>query len=175
MSFAHLHLLINHLPIIGAFLALPLLALALATRQRGALAAAALTLALAGVGALGAQWTGEPAEAVVEDLPGFSKAAIHEHEERAEIATVLALLAALAGAGAVALERSRGLPAPAAAGLVGLSLLSAGAMAYTGAAGGAIRHTELSAGESSTVLTGAGPGEEEGYGDDDDDEADEID
>lgn len=145
MNAAHLHLLVNHLPIIGAMLALPLLALALLSKaDRGALRAAVVVLALSGAGAVAALQTGEPAEEVVEDLPGVDERAIHEHEERGEAATILSVLAAAAGIATLVLAERRGqAPQAAMIGVLGLSLLSAGAMAWTGAAGGPIRHSEL--------------------------------
>ena len=52
MNDAHLHLLVNHLPIIGMFLAAPVLLLAFARAEGlGALRAGALLLALAAIGA----------------------------------------------------------------------------------------------------------------------------
>jgi len=139
MSDAYPHLLINHLPIVGALLALPLLALALWTRERGAVAAAALVLALAGGGAVAALLTGEPAEEAVEHLAGTDEAALEIHEERAEVATILAVLAALAG---LAAARGEGRARAAAA---ALATASAAGMAWVGASGGPIRHSELRA------------------------------
>ncbi len=141
MSAAYLHLMINHVPVVGAFLALPLLALALWTRERGAVAAAALVLALSGAGAGGALWTGEPAEEQVEHLAGTSEPAIEIHEERAEVATILAVLAGLAGL-AVAAAGARG-GRSALLGVTALAAASAGAMAWTAQSGGPIRHSEL--------------------------------
>lgn len=135
----HLHLLLNHLPIVGTFLALPLLLLAALGRQRGALTAAVLVLGLAGGGAGAAYLTGEPAEEVVEDLAGTSEAALEAHEDRARLATALALLTALVGG--VGLVRPNA--GPLIPTLFVLTSLSATAMAWTGAAGGQIRHNAL--------------------------------
>ena len=145
MSGAHLHLLVNHLPIVGAFLAIPLLGLAvLLRRDRGMLRASVVVLVLSASGAGIALGTGEPAEEQVEDLPGISAPAIHTHEERAEAAAGLSVLAAVVGAGALLLAERRGQapPLPLAA-AVAAALLSAGAMAWTGASGGVIHHEEL--------------------------------
>ena len=142
MNDAHLHLLVNHLPIVGSLLSVLLLSLALWRGERGALAAATLALAFTGLGAGAALWTGEPAEDFVEHrVAGADEGLMHEHEERAEVATVLAGLGAAAGIGLLALGSSA--PKIAGYGLLGLSIASAGAMAWTGAAGGPIRHTEI--------------------------------
>jgi hypothetical protein len=146
MNGAHLHLLVNHLPIIGAFLTLPLLALALVRRHdRGLLLAATLTLAIVGVGALAALNTGEQAEEVVEHLPGFSEQTIELHEERAEIAAIVAVVSAVGGLSLLGLAWRRDGPVPSLwlAALLAATLATSGTMAWTGQAGGVIRHTEI--------------------------------
>ena len=96
MNAAHLRLVINHLPIVGAFLTVPLVALALWRRgDRGLILAAVLTLGLTGVGALAALQTGEPAEEIVEHLPGAAESPIDTHEHRSQVATGLAVATAL--------------------------------------------------------------------------------
>jgi len=151
MSAAHLHLLINHLPIVGGLLALALLLLAL--WRPAHLASAALVLMLSGVGAGAALLTGEPAEEQVEHLPGVSEALIHEHEERAELAALLSVAAGLAAAGALATQRWSRLPGFALPALLALSSASAGAMVWTGASGGVIRHSELQS--TGAIVAGA--------------------
>ena len=146
MDATHLHLVVNHLPIVGVLLSIPLLLLALWRRHdRGALLAAVTVLALSGAGAGAAFLSGEPAEERVEDLPGVSESAVEAHEERAATATVVAGLAALSGLGLLALAWRRSGPAPAAwfAVPIASTLVAAAAMAATGASGGAIRHSEL--------------------------------
>ena len=150
MNDAHLHLLVNHLPIFATFLAIPVVALVLwRPRDRALLAAAAVMLLASGLGAVAANRTGEAAEEAVEDLPGFSEELMHEHEEASEIATGLAVATALLGLGAMGwgLKREAG-PPPAATGavLVGLALTAA-AMANTGSEGGVIRHDEIRDGD----------------------------
>ena len=105
----------------------------------------ATVLVVAGLAGGLALNTGEGAEEAVEDLPGVQEAAIHEHEERAEVAASLGGLTALLGVGALAAAMtSRGRIAQ---GLLGAALVgelaTAGAMAWTGNAGGAIRHPEI--------------------------------
>jgi len=146
MNAAHLHLVVNHLPIVGAMLSVPLVIMALAFRnERGLLIAAAMTLTLTGAGALATMQTGEPAEERVEHLPGIAENLIHEHEERAEMATGLAVATAI---GALALfgmtiRRGASPPAPLLAALLVGTIATSGAMAWTGKAGGLIHHTEI--------------------------------
>lgn len=145
MNDAHLHLLVNHLPIVGAVFSVALVALALfMPKERGALRAAVLLLVLTGGGAVAAQLTGEPAEEVVEELAGVDESQIHEHEERAEAALVISLITAALGIGVLVMnERKGAVPAAASGLLLVASLASAGAMGWTGQAGGPIRHSEI--------------------------------
>jgi len=145
MGPAHIHLLINHLPIIGSFLCLPvLLVVMLRRKETGTMLSAAILLSAVGIGAVGALRTGEPAEEQVEDLPDVAEPWIEEHEERAETATVFAVVTALAGLGVLALSISKKeTPLWASGGLLVGSVLTAATMAWTGNAGGAIRHSEI--------------------------------
>lgn len=173
MNGAHLHLLINHLPIIGSFLALPLVALALwRNRDLSLLGAAVLVLGLGALGGFGASATGEGAEEVVEEMPAVSESAIHVHEERAELAQVISGLTAALGIGLLVwrVRKAESVPRVALAGLLGASLASAAAMAAVGASGGIIHHPEIREGAQGQGVGAADrvPGEVEA-GDEDDD------
>ncbi len=158
MNPAHLHLMVNHLPVLGAPFVLALLLWALVRRSRElvrtALGGAILVAALAYPVFL----TGEPAEERVEDASWLQERRVHEHEERAEGALIAMMLT-----GAVALVglwQSRG-ERQVSTGLAGLTaaglLVSAGLFGWTALAGGAIRHDEIRA-ESGAALAPA-PGD----------------
>lgn len=150
MNLAHLHLLLNHFPIIGSALAVPLLAIAAwRTREWSAILAPALVLIIAGVCAVAANLTGEPAEEVVEDRPGVSERWIHEHEEHADVATGFAVVGAVGAGGLLYWASRKGeTPRLGVAGLLVLTLGTNGMMAWTGLAGGRIHHPELRPGAS---------------------------
>lgn len=146
MSPLHMHLVLNHVPVIGLGFVALILAVAL-WRRNDSMAKLGLFL-LAGIGlvTVAVFLTGEPAEEAVEHLAGVAERAIHSHEEVAEAA-----LGATAIAGAMALvlllwARKRALPRVAMA----LSLLAvvavAGLMGRTAYLGGQIRHTEIAGG-----------------------------
>lgn len=145
MNAAHLHLLVNHLPIFGSFLAIPLVVIALWRRHEpGTLYGAVLLTVLAAGGAVVADQSGEGAEEAVEHLPGVSEHLIHEHEERAELGIVLAGITALVGFGAAVLSGRAGRVHPLATGvLLSGALATSAAMATVGWTGGQIRHTEV--------------------------------
>lgn len=162
MNAAHLHLLVNHLPIFGSMLSLVLFALALWRRDRGVQLSATVISALAAVGAAAALWTGEPAEEVVEGLPGVAEAAIHDHEEAAELAAVLMLGAGALSIGALLLSRRAPAPGMVALGVPAVATLAAvGALTVAGSTGGKIRHPEIADG-APVAASGWGEEHEEG-------------
>ncbi|MBV9878919.1 MAG: hypothetical protein JO180_00405 [Gemmatirosa sp.] len=157
MSGLHLHLLVNHAPILGAFFALGLLVASFRwapdVLRRTALVAL-VGVALAGAAA---KFTGEPAEDGARGLPGVTRAAIHAHEEAADTAFIAAGLLGLASLGA--LVRWRRAPLPTGAVLVALAgaLGVAGLMAYTGLLGGQVRHTEVRPGATAADASAIEP------------------
>lgn len=143
-SLVHLHLLLNHVPIIVTILGLLLLAVAVGWR-RDALARVALAFLVGGgLSALPTYLTGEPAEEAVEHLPGVTDAIIERHQDAALVAAIIVgVLGAFALWTLWRYRRAAALPAWAVrAALIG-ALLGSGAMAWTGLLGGEIRHTEV--------------------------------
>ena len=143
MSGTHLHLLLNHAPILGAFFALALLLASLRAARDVLQRTAFVVLVGVALAGAGAKLTGEPAEDGVRGLPGVTRASIHDHEEMADVAFLTAAALGLLAAGA--LVRWRRTPVPRAVGLVTLAgtVAVSGLMAYTGLLGGRIRHTEV--------------------------------
>lgn len=146
MNAAHLHLLVNHLPIIGFALGLILLCATMVMRgDRGMFLASGIVLIIAGAGAIAAQFTGEPAEEVVEHLQDVPKALIETHEEVAMVATIFAAITALSALvlAVVTLRREGRIPLLALSILTLITLASCVAMAWAGTSGGKIRHSEI--------------------------------
>ena len=143
MSFTHIHLLLNHFPVIGTVLGIALLAVAL-IRRSSELSKVSLGLfaALAAISVV-VYFTGEPAEEAIEKLPGFSESITERHEEFALIATiVLSSFGALA-LSALAVFRRKSLPRWVTLSSLALALASGGVMGYTAMTGGQVRHTEV--------------------------------
>ena len=143
MSLVHLHLLLNHVPVIGTVIALGLLAwAALRGDERIGRASLGLLALLAAV-AVVAFLTGEPAEEAVEGVAGIPEALVERHEEAALLATIaLGAVGALSLA-ALLLGRRRTLSRGALLGVLALGVVPAGAMAWTANLGGQIRHAEI--------------------------------
>jgi uncharacterized membrane protein len=143
MSILHLHLLLNHIPVVGALFALLLFGVALRLRETVSTRfALAFTAALA-VAAVAVYFTGGAAEETVEKLAGVTERSIDRHEEAAELTTIA--MSILGGLSLIALFVFRTKKPPrwvALAGLVGTVVVS-GLMAWTANLGGQIRHTEI--------------------------------
>lgn len=151
MDSTHLHLLVNHVPILGTLFAL-LLGLAGAfTRKPDLVRAAFATLLVCGAASFVATRTGEGAEDLVEALPGVSEAILHDHEEAAERANVAAILLGLGALAALVAWRSGPIPRWGAAVVLIAAATVFGLMAQTGNLGGQVRHTEIRAGGASGV------------------------
>lgn len=139
----HLHLLLNHLPIIITALALALLAVA-ALRRNDTIARTGLAFLVgAALSALPTYLTGGGAEEAVEKLPGVTEALIESHEEIALIAAlVVGALGVVALFGFWRYRQPVRVPSAFMLTLLAGSIAGAGLMGYTGLLGGRIRHTE---------------------------------
>ena len=146
MNTVHLHLLLNHLPVVGTVIGTLLLAVAL-LRRSDELGRISLGLfGLLGVIALGVYLTGEPAEDAVEKLPGVSHALLDRHQDAALVATIVLGVIGAAALASLLLYRRRALPRWVTVLGFGAALAASATMAYTANLGGQIRHTEIRAG-----------------------------
>lgn len=142
---AQIHLLINHLPILGVFLALPLLAWSILGKKPDLARGAFLLLVLAGLGSFVATRSGEQAEELVEGQPGVTHALIHDHEERGEQTRTACLV--VGGLALLGLAWPKAASSNAFRGLVVVGALVAGGLgALAGHTGGLIRHPEIRSG-----------------------------
>ena len=150
MNPVHLHLLLNHLPVIGAVAGALLLALPLVWRSAPVVKLSLGFLAVVGAMSVLVYLTGEPAEETIERLPGFSEQLVNRHEDAALVATIVtATLGALA-AGALIIYRRKAVPRwLTMLGLLG-ALGSGAVMGYTANLGGQIRHPEIRSGGALT-------------------------
>ena len=168
----HLHLMVNHVPVLGIPFALLLGAFGLLRRQDVLVRAALVTFVVVAAFAWAAARTGEEAEEIVEELPGVSHDRIHRHEEAAEWAARGGVGVGLLALALLWTGRRRG---PRRAGVAVLLLLAAGLagwLAYTANLGGEIRHPEIRAGSAGAELdgeddSGRGRGRGRGRGGDD--------
>jgi hypothetical protein len=154
MNMAHWHLLLNHFPLFGTFIGIPLLIFGL-VRKNGSITNAALfVLAVAAVVTIPVYLTGEPAEEIVEHLPGVLHDNIESHEDFAKFALISAIGTGIAAiAGLVAAVRFKSAATMIATITLILAFITGGLMAWTANLGGPIRHTEISG--ASATQTGS--------------------
>jgi hypothetical protein len=80
MNWAYVHLALNHLPVIGAIFGVLLLLLALLRKSEELKRVSLGVFVITALLALPIYFTGEPAEEVVEHLPGVAEPLIERHE-----------------------------------------------------------------------------------------------
>jgi len=161
MSAAHLHLILNHIPLLGLIFGAVLLAYGLWRGAEDVQKASLGLLAVAGLSAIAVYLTGEPAEEVVEGLAGVSHDAIEAHEEWGWYALVAGIATGVLALGTLLLgwvqERlGRG----AVVLTLVVALLSSGLIGYTANLGGKISHPELRSGPVPAVEEGEHPEDE---------------
>ncbi len=143
MNWAHLHLMVNHLPVIGILFGLLLALYAFVRRNDEVNRIALIFLVLVALSALPAYFTGDFAEDMIKKFPGVNKNHIEQHEEMASVAlTTMLLMGGVVAAGLFAFRGAKAIPRWFI--LVALILsLSAAALAGLAAnLGGQIRHQE---------------------------------
>ena len=147
MNGAHLHLLMNHIPVLGTFFGLALLAFAAWKRSDELRKAAFGTLVIAALAGVATYLTGEPAEDGVKGLPGISTALIEHHEEAAGIALGGAIaLGVLALGGLIWFRGGQPIKNGFSTLALAAAILVTGLMAWTANLGGQIRHSEIRSG-----------------------------
>jgi uncharacterized membrane protein len=143
MDAAHIHLLLNHVPVLGAVFGALLIAYAMVRDSDDVCRAGLWTLGVAGAAAVVVYLTGEPAEELVEGLPGFSHDALERHEEIALWATVAASGVGLLSFLTLWVYRARRVPGRFRAVLLVVALALSGIMGWTANSGGQVRHEEI--------------------------------
>lgn len=142
---AHLHLMVNHVPILATLFSTAILVWGIAANQQAIKKVALIGFILAGLTAVIAVQSGEGAEDIVESVPGVSEDVIHDHEEAAETAQWLTIiLGVTAIAGFFMMSRQTRFSKLAIWFLLVYSLVVGSMLAYTAYLGGKIMHPELS-------------------------------
>lgn len=156
MDTAYLHIITNHIPIIGVPFAAALLVLGIWRKSDDLKSAALLSFFALGLVVILVYLTGEPAEELVENVQGVAENAIDDHEDFAFYA--LGSVLATAAVSGIAFLLFKGwriflrgkneeggstYPVWLAPAVLVLALISSGVLGYTGKLGGMIRHTEF--------------------------------
>jgi asparagine N-glycosylation enzyme membrane subunit Stt3 len=146
MDGLQLHLLTNHLPIIGTLAALLVVVVGMIRKNDGAITTGLIVYVVMALAVVPAYLSGEEAEERVEHLKGIDHDVIHEHEEMAEVSLWITALSGLVGLGALITRRKQHAFAPTfAMAFVVVAVLAFVQAARTGHEGGKIRRPDLGA------------------------------
>jgi len=153
MNDAHVHLVVNHLPIVGLLIGILVLIAGWISKKSQVKTTALGIFIFCAITALIAHKTGENAEEMVEQISGISHELIHEHEEATE--PFFALMIALGFVSIVTLYLNNKKSKYSQFGFL-ITFIVALAGGYTsieaGTTGGEIRHTEIRSDSNSTIL-----------------------
>jgi uncharacterized membrane protein len=144
MNLAHLHLLLNHFPIIGAIVGLGLFLASFLGKNEDLRRAGYIIFAVIALLSLPTFFSGIGAQGAIKDLPGVSNPLIDRHEGAAILA--LLLMEITGGFSLVSLWQTHKFSKPAGWTVIAvllLSLITVGQMARVGTTGGDIRHPEI--------------------------------
>lgn len=171
MNWAHVHVMINHFPIIGVVFGLGVLAYGYRKESEDLKKMGLYLMVLIALICIPVFLTGEEAEDQIEHLhlPGVSDKVIDEHHEAGEAALIaFEILGAAALGGLIYFRKKDRLPKQFIHAVLIISIVSGGLIMWAANQGGKIRHPEFSdskaaisatSGESSQPMTGGETGE----------------
>jgi uncharacterized membrane protein len=149
MSAAHIHLLLNHIPILGTIFALLLLLYGMLKRDEDMERASLGALVMTALITVPVYLTGDGAAEIIHNLPGVSIEIIRQHDSAATLTIVaIELLGAVSLLSLWLLRRAAAIKGWMMIAVLILALISIGLAVWTGGLGGQIRHTEVRAGFS---------------------------
>ena len=146
MNDAHVHMVVNHFPIIGTIFGLGILISGIVMKNNVIKNVAYVLFCISAIFGFASMFTGEGAEEIAENLPSITDQIIHEHEEMAEkLALVLYVLAGISLVGLYLNFKKH-----TKANLVSyfafvIALVAVFLGKQTGTTGGEVRHTEIRA------------------------------
>ncbi len=152
MNDAHLHMVVNHFPIIGTILGLGVLISGMVLKKISVKNTAYYLFVVAAVFAAFSMGTGEGAEELVEDMPAVGKQIIHEHEEMAENFAVVMYVLGFCSLLGIYFDYKNHVKAKLVAAIVLIiAIVSVIFGSFVGNSGGEIRHTEIRTNAVQTV------------------------
>ncbi len=144
MNEAHLHMVVNHFPIIGTILAIGILIAGVVLKNSTVRNTSYFIFIIAAIFGGLSMGTGEGAEGVVEDMPTVGWEIIHEHEEIAEkLALLLYGLGVLSVVALYLNFKKNTKEKLVSIFILGIGIVSLFLVQKVGTTGGEIRHTEI--------------------------------
>ena len=144
MNDAHLHLVVNHFPIIGPILGLGILIAGIILKNNSVKITAYSLFIVSAIFAAFSMGTGDGAEHAVKNLPGVTKELIHTHEGFAEKLAILLYVLGTISIGGIYLSLKNHAKAKLVS-YVALVVAIVGVFVAqkVGTSGGEVRHTEI--------------------------------
>ena len=153
MNEAHLHMVVNHFPIIGTILAIGILIAGLLSKNRSIINTSYVLFVIGAIFGILSMNTGEGAGELVEDMPGIGWKIIHEHEELAEkMALLLDILGVLSLVGFYLQYKKNAKEKLVSYIILLIGIASLFVIQKVGTSGGEIRHTEIRKDFSNTTI-----------------------
>jgi len=144
MNWSHVHLMLNHIPVLGVFFGLLLLLAAKLRKSEELDKASLVVFVLMGAAAGLVYFTGEQAEVAVTQIPEISKTLVLQHDDAAFYAVTSAcILGGVALLGLFLFRGTRSAPRWFGVVVLLLALLTTGLVVWTANLGGYIRHPEI--------------------------------
>src|ERR1700688_2595306 len=146
LNCTHIHLMLNHIPVIGLAVPIVLLLIAWVRKDRRLEWLSTQMFVVFSLLTIPVYLTGSPASHKMREVPGISLEIIHRHSNAADFA-----FWTLEGLGALSLwtlykfRSSAAVPPRLTAALLALALTALGLMIWTANLGGKIRHPEIGA------------------------------
>jgi uncharacterized membrane protein len=160
MNLAHLHLLLNHFPIVGTVIGLGLFLLSLVRKNDDLKRASLGVFCLIALLAIPVYQSGRAAEDIVEDSPGVSEVLIETHQDAALLAMVfMEITGAFAWLGLWQFRRMSRAGRWNSPAVLLFSVITVALMANAATLGGEIRHEEIRASQEVAATEAAATAE----------------
>jgi uncharacterized membrane protein len=155
MNFVHIHLLLNHFPVIGSFIGFGLFLISLIRKNEPLRRSSLIVFATMALIAIPTFASGKGAQLMLKDKPGISDAFMQRHEGAAMLALwFLEATGAFALAGLWQIHHRARMARWNLLAVLIFSFLAVGLMVRTGNTGGEISHTEVRASQEATPTEG---------------------
>lgn len=153
MNGAHLHLVVNHLPIIFPIVGIIVLITGIVSKSEAVKRTAFMIFVLGALASIAAMATGEGAEEIVEEINGFSESYIKNHEETAETFAIFSyVLGCISLFGLWTSFKQKSFSSIVSIGTLIFASIVMFFAKQTGTTGGEIRHTEIRTGNDIPVI-----------------------
>lgn len=152
LNWAHVHIAINHLPVIGIIVVIALLGLGLWRKSRELEWASLEMFVALALLTIPVYLTGSPASKQLQAL-GVSRETIHPHSDAADFALAgIEVLGVLSLGALIKFRRQPLIPTRIAVGLLALAVVVLAMMARTANLGGKIRHAEIESSRAAPAI-----------------------